>query len=132
MEISITSKTKEGKTIEVIISKKEINKNINLDGDIFERPSEEILHIEMYLDGKKVLETNNKPKLITKESYGRHYESLKQKGAYAQLNDLFISEDVYTKLINGIEAINIKKKEKKQTDESYEKSRNNVLKAMSY
>lgn len=87
--------------IKVSITHKVEDKIVNLDGDICNLGKEayDAIEITIMADGKVIEFSRYAPEKITKTAYGRHYDQLRAKGAYARLSDKYIGEDFYNAIM---------------------------------
>lgn len=151
-EMTVTGLTKAGLEIKatITLSKEIVTKTVNADGDIIETgtKAEKILKIVMTVDGKQVVSTSNAPTIITNPKGIPAVQKLLDAGVYASLGDKYITEEMYTKIVNAIaeleiatetveytqaqaEVVAAREIASKQADE-YHRAKANVEKAMGY
>jgi hypothetical protein len=69
----------------------------NLDGDRVNLGKEtyDRLNIELWIDGVNRCRTNQEPSIVTEAGYGNDYKTLKAKGVFARIGDIYIAEELY-------------------------------------
>lgn len=58
--------------------------------------------VKIFVNGKRTVSSWSKPELITKTGYGRDYETLIKKGAYARISDTYINQKTYDAIMSLI------------------------------
>lgn len=101
--------TKDGRPVEVIIEKtKEVRDRIAY-ADGWNVPlgkeTVDLLDIEIRVAGNHQSRTSQPPHIVTKASYGRHYNQLVSKGVYARLGDVYINEVNYNLIMTMLDNI---------------------------
>jgi len=107
IERTVTWTTASNKKVEVQIERiKDVRDNI-VDADGYKvntgKETVDQLSIEVFVDGKFVTRSYNRPEIITENS--ARANQLRAKGAYARLGDSFVKEEQYNMIIAALNEI---------------------------
>lgn len=95
--------TEDGREIKIIV---EVTKSVSDDISFADgwninlgKKTYEGVDVKIFVNGKRMVSSWSKPKIITKTGYGRDYETLVKKGVYARISDTYINQKTYDAII---------------------------------
>ena len=95
-------------TASVTISKDVVENIVNLDGDIVNLGSKTVdtLNVTVSVNGFQKCSDDSLPHIITKEWYRVDYDRLTEKGIYARVGDMYLTQDQYNQIMDLANKIN--------------------------
>ena len=94
-------------TASVTISKDVVENIVNLDGDIVNLGSKTVdtLNVTVSVNGSQKCSADSLPHIITKEWYSIDYDRLTEKGIYARVGDMYLTQDQYNQIMDLVKKI---------------------------
>ena len=95
-------------TASVTISKDVVENIVNLDGDIVNLGSKTVdtLNVTVSVNGSQKCSTDSLPTPITKKAYRYDYDRLTEKGIYARVGDMYLTQAQYDAIMDLVNKIN--------------------------